>query len=396
MATKRQRSNGKWEFIVKNKAMLKKPWTGTFETEAEGDDYCARLEAFLAAGIVPEELKPENRSVGPQFLSHVIRDYLSNASPTAADRDYLSTVQIEHGATQVKDVDKEWAQTWITALKRQRNLAPSTIKHLVGSLARCLDWAGQEAHVVQFIVNPLRLLPRKYSQYTPADAKAVRALGGKPKKDESRDRRLNGNEEVRIREVLAGKLPENRQRPLSLKHQGALELLFDLALETGMRLSEMFTLERSQVNIMQRTVYLTRTKNGTKRQVPLSTVAVKALDTYESQVSLGERGMQGYTYPGDRLFPWWNGAQEEDLEEPDKKEMKRVTALLSAQFGRIFDASGCPDLTFHDLRHEATSRFFERTTLSDQKIAKITGHKDPRMLARYANLRPSNLADQLW
>ncbi len=46
--------------------------------------------------------------------------------------------------------------------------------------------------------------------------------------------------------------------------------------------------------------------------------------------------------------------------------------------------------------HEATSRFFERTKLSDLQIAKITGHKDPRMLSRYANLRGSDLANQLW
>lgn len=31
-----------------------------------------------------------------------------------------------------------------------------------------------------------------------------------------------------------------------------------------------------------------------------------------------------------------------------------------------------------------------------QQIAKITGHKDLKMLKRYANLRGSDLADQLW
>ena len=56
----------------------------------------------------------------------------------------------------------------------------------------------------------------------------------------------------------------------------------------------------------------------------------------------------------------------------------------------------CDDLHFHDLRHEATSRLFERTTMSDLKIAKITGHKDMKSLQRYSNLRASTLADEMW
>ncbi|WP_343244768.1 tyrosine-type recombinase/integrase [Stenotrophomonas maltophilia] len=62
----------------------------------------------------------------------------------------------------------------------------------------------------------------------------------------------------------------------------------------------------------------------------------------------------------------------------------------------MFVAGGCADLGFHDLRHEATSRLYERTSLTDIQIAKITGHRDPRQLKRYANLRASDLADQLW
>ena len=79
-----------------------------------------------------------------------------------------------------------------------------------------------------------------------------------------------------------------------------------------------------------------------------------------------------------------------------RKVLARVSSRLSAQFGRIFDAAGCSDLVFHDLRHEATSRLYERTTLSDVQIAKITGHTNPKVLMRYANLRGSDLALRLW
>lgn len=76
--------------------------------------------------------------------------------------------------------------------------------------------------------------------------------------------------------------------------------------------------------------------------------------------------------------------------------LRKASSRLSGRWRTIARLARCEDLHFHDLRHEATSRFFERTTMSDIKIAKITGHRDPRMLMRYSNLRGSDLADELW
>jgi len=52
-------------------------------------------------------------------------------------------------------------------------------------------------------------------------------------------------------------------------------------------------------------------------------------------------------------------------------------------------------LHFHDLRHEATSRLFERGDLNLMEVALITGHKDLRMLQRYTHLRPESIAMKL-
>jgi integrase len=94
------------------------------------------------------------------------------------------------------------------------------------------------------------------------------------------------------------------------------------------------------------------------------------------------------------LFPWWDGQLTEH-------SLRETTDFLSKLFHNtrspgIFDTAGCVGLKFHDLRHEATSRLFERTTLSEMEIAKITGHRSMKMLARYANLRGSVLASKLW
>ena len=52
------------------------------------------------------------------------------------------------------------------------------------------------------------------------------------------------------------------------------------------------------------------------------------------------------------------------------------------------------DLHFHDLRHEATSRLFEKG-LNPVEVATITGHKDTRMLMRYTHLRAEDLVGRL-
>ncbi|WP_318012219.1 tyrosine-type recombinase/integrase [Mesorhizobium sp. ESP6-5] len=52
------------------------------------------------------------------------------------------------------------------------------------------------------------------------------------------------------------------------------------------------------------------------------------------------------------------------------------------------------DLRFHDLRHEAISRFFEMG-LSLPEVALISGHKDARMLVRYAHFTARSIARKL-
>ena len=67
---------------------------------------------------------------------------------------------------------------------------------------------------------------------------------------------------------------------------------------------------------------------------------------------------------------------------------------LKGLWSRVSKKTGIVDLHFHDLRHEATSRFFEKG-LNVMEVAAITGHKDLRMLQRYTHLRAEDLAKKL-
>ena len=385
MATKRQRGSS-WEFIVRRKGILPKPLYLTFASEDEGDRYVKKLEALLDVGVVPEEFRQRRDEL--VTIEDAAREYLAVQQVPASDKRCLAVVVSRIGATRLSTINYEWAENWVKGLKRERNLSPSTIRHQVGALARCFDWGARRA-VAGLVVNPLRQLPKRYATYNDSDASAVRLLEGQARMDVERDRRLRPGEELRIREILAGGKPAERERAFELRHQAALECLFELALESAMRLREMYTVSKDQVDLSQRTVFLEKTKNGDKRQVPLTSVAIKAIQRYEKQVADGNRGMDRFNLEQGLLFPWWNGDLYDDV-------LRKTTSLLSRQFARVFEAAGCVDLRFHDLRHEATSRLFERTKLSDIEISRITGHKDPRVLRRYSNLRGSDLAAKLW
>lgn len=67
-------------------------------------------------------------------------------------------------------------------------------------------------------------------------------------------------------------------------------------------------------------------------------------------------------------------------------------STLSKTFTNTCRALSIPDLHFHDLRHEGTSRLFEEGFQIEQ-VALVTGHKDWRHLRRYANLKPEDLHD---
>jgi integrase len=67
---------------------------------------------------------------------------------------------------------------------------------------------------------------------------------------------------------------------------------------------------------------------------------------------------------------------------------------VSQAFERVCRKAGIKGLRFHDLRHEATSRLFEKG-LNTMEAAAVTGHKTLVMLKRYTHLRAEDLAEKL-
>jgi len=377
MAGIKRFSNGTIQFTIKKAGLLDRPVYLTYpeSQEAEGRAYVARIEALLARGIIPPGLQQEPAAI--ETIEALVRAYEFGANPSSKDVSALGVILKHHGRMRLEQITNEWVDNWIATMKREEKLAPATIRGRVGALARCTDWGLRKGYLAM-PTHPLRTLPDGYSQYSKADENAA----GVKREDIERDRRLEPGEYEKILEAIeAGVLPR-KARPLELEHKADLRMLFILAVESAMRLREMYTLTLDQVDLARRTIFLDKTKNGDKRQVPLTTVATAELTDY---IGARKSGL---------LFPWWDG-------DTSERALVRLTDKLSKLFHSerspgIFDAAGCKGLKFHDLRHEATSRLFERTTLAEAQIMKITGHKSHKMMMRYANLRGSDLAARLW
>jgi integrase len=173
----------------------------------------------------------------------------------------------------------------------------------------------------------------------------------KPKPPPGRDRRLTSREDRRI---------------LRYAHQHVnldLYSIIVLALETAMRQGEILGIQWEHVNLKSRVVHLPMTKNGGKRDVPLSLRARDAI------LRMG-------TKSSGRVFGY------------SKEGIKSTWRFMMIKLG-------IEDLHFHDLRHEACSRLFELGTLDVMEVAAISGHKSLAMLKRYTHLKAQRLVRKL-
>ncbi len=381
MATIRKRKSGTVEVIFRCKRLFPGQITRTFVDEAEARIFVQRVENKFEKGILPsqfaqEAIERKRGGFADRTLKTLIKEYQKSTSLSQEDRDKMR-IHIERlGDESYLNIDYHWVERWILSMKREDNLAPGSIRKHVGSLSRLFTWAVNKGIMNE---NPILRLPRGYAIYTEEDA-----VFAEKKVDKSRDVRIPPEDVAKIMEVIDGKRKRSdAQRHLEIPDPDQTRLIFVLAVESAMRLREIYTLGESQVSLNKHTIFLDKTKNGEQRQVPLSSVASSALKDYLDVHTKGERET-------DNLFPGlWNG----DL---SVTALRNTTAKLSKRFRRILEHAGRPDASFHDLRHEATCQFFLRTTLSDTEIMRITGHKSHAMLKRYASLRGSELSSKLW
>ncbi|PCJ38988.1 MAG: integrase [Alphaproteobacteria bacterium] len=177
----------------------------------------------------------------------------------------------------------------------------------------------------------------------------------KPKEPPPRDRRISDNE---IEKITKGLFYQNEE-PIINQYQ-EIAVAFLLAIETAMRQGEIWSLTWDNVFLDRGFLTLPITKNGFKRDVPLSTDAVTLLKKMNNK--------------GGKVF-------------------KSNQQSCGAIFRRIVKLANIENLTFHDTRHEALTRLARKLDMLD--LARMVGHRDPRSLMIYYNATAEEISKRL-
>lgn len=176
------------------------------------------------------------------------------------------------------------------------------------------------------------------------------------KEENGRIRFLSDEEESDLRGVIA---KEYSERYLNE---------FEIALHTGMRRSEQFTLSWSQTDLQAQRIHLLKTRNGSDRTIPLNSVA---LATFERQ-----RTVSGNA---DRVFVTKDGKPF-------------IRKAIRRWFDEALDKAEIHDFTWRCLRHTFCSRLI-MAGVPLKTVQELMGHKTIQMTARYAHLSPHHLHD---
>lgn len=167
---------------------------------------------------------------------------------------------------------------------------------------------------------------------------------------------FKGTDRKRDRRLLPGEFERLMQAATAYRNP-IVKGIIQFALATGMRRGEILAMQWHHLDFPRRLLTIPLTKNGHSRTIPLSRDALHALHSCDHSAK--------------HVYPF------------------KANALRLA-FDRIVRRASIADLRFHDLRHEAISRFFEMG-LTTPEVASISGHRDLTMLFRYAHAQQQNI-----
>ena len=339
MAAIYKRGPAHWQALIRRKGYPTQ--SKSFKRRIDAEAWAREIEAEMDRGVFTSRKEAENTS-----LSEALDRYESEISSTKKSyeksliRKWKSNPLAKRSLASIQGKD-------IAAYRdaRLKEVSPNTVRLELALLSHLFTIAVKEWGMAG-LVNPVSQIR-------------------KPKLPQGRDRRL---------------LPGELEAICQSSDSPVLSDLVRFAIETGMRRGELAGMTWDMVDIKKKTVTLPETKNGEKRNVPLSTEAVRILSSLARRIDGEVWGMKpdSITQAFLRALARARGNYEKKFESKKEKP----------------DAAFLVDLTFHDLRHEATSRFFEKG-LNPMQVAAITGHKTLQMLKRYTHLKAEDLAEML-
>lgn len=222
-----------------------------------------------------------------------------------------------------QELEQHLAQT-----AEESNWAPATVNRYRALISLVFRLAIESGKVKE---NPARLVKHR-------------------QENNARVRWLSAEEEVRLRAAVSATCPEHMPE-------------LDLALNTGLRLGELYGMEWENVNLARRVLTIPRPKNGEMRHVPLNGPALAALGSL----------MNG----NDGTGPVIRNAEGGALTSPRYWFEPAVKKAKIRSF------------SWHCLRHTFASRLV-MAGVDLRTVQELMGHKSIQMTVRYSHLTPKH------
>ncbi|SFZ79549.1 tyrosine-type recombinase/integrase [Chitinimonas taiwanensis] len=337
-ATVRKKRNGK---LILNRSK-------TFSSKKLAEQWATKLEAQLqddeGISAVLAQASLSGQTLADVIHKHVA--YFHQLKPFGETKRYTYKVLAEADFAQkpLHQLTSADILAWFTDRRVRLKSTPATLLQYFGNLRQVLQLAKPTFGVSLSVALIDDIRPT---------LKAGNMIG----QGVERDRRLKPGE---YRTLLAWFRKYDATRAKHLK----MADLFRFLVRMPLRLGEACRISWSELDTKKRTAMIRdrkdpKNKLGNDQLVPILGRAWRIIQDLPRSSD------------EDRIFPY----REESV---------------SILFAKACEACGIENLHLHDLRHEATSRLFERG-YAVQEVALVTGHKSWDMLRRYTQIRPESL-----
>lgn len=343
MASIKQRPEGTWQAKIRRKGWPAQ--SKTFRTKMQAETWARQVEAEMDRGAFVSRVESE-RTTLDDLAERFKKEFAPHHYRGTGWKHKLDRLQERLGEFSIAAITPEIVSAYrderlqdpdprFKDADKAPRVSGATVKTELDLLTKMLDVAQKEFSIPLVLGNPVKSIRK------PKDAKA-------------RQRRLTADEWSAL-EVAC------KQSRNTWLHPALL-----LSVETAMRQGELLTLKLADVDKAKRTAWLRETKNGEPRAVPLTSRSISIIEKLPRSTT--------------------------GLVVPVEKQALHSAFKTACQRARI------ENYRWHDLRHEALSRFAERGDLSVLELAAISGHKSAnslKMLQVYVQFHASKLAEKM-
>jgi integrase len=307
----------------------------TFTTKTDAEAYQRKVRSDIERGRWHDNVLAEGTTVA-EALTRYLEEVVVHKRGARQEESIIG-IFLDEPVSRLVMARVRSSDVWGLVSKWRKSYAPATI-HRRLSVLRHMFEVARKSWGMDGLQNPVTSVEL-------------------PKIHNTRERRVSDDELEAICDAFS--------------RSPAMPVVIRLAVETGMRRGEIASMRWRYVDLVRRAIHIPSTKNGHPRDVPLSSRAVEVLRDW--------REVNPHAIEMDTVF----GIRPDSITQAFDRAVTRVARTLPS----------VNNLRFHDLRHEATSRL--ASLLSVHELAKVTGHRELRMLMRYYHPTVEDLAAKL-